>query len=305
MNQLHFIGYDNNSRPYPGQAAGAVSFGQEIFLVKTAGGATLSLGYSMTLSDDLQISVSGITGEIGMVAKQSRLALGVAVDPRCHVIHTGFKFQTGVLSTIKGYLQLPLSFSALEAVEHLRQGDPPEFTVVLHGSVFVRDKQTKLYDVCRLQVNGSSDNPVQFRADRDNWIQQMRNASPIGSVLVEIPLAVERPGPWNQVWEHLKNASANLAQGGEVGWKHCASEVRQAIEVWRNIDDSFLKAASSEGKLKAKEKDKEQRLHDVANALYHYCSLSVHTDEHKSSWTRTDAILALTAVCALLSVRNP
>jgi hypothetical protein len=261
----------------------------------------LRLGYSMILSSDLHISISGITGEIGVVTGQARLALGVAVDPQCYVIHTGYKFPSGgAQSTIKGHLRLPVSLAALEAVERLRHGAPPEFTVVLHGSVFVHDEETKLCDVCRLQIDGSSDNPVQIRADRDNWIRQMRSVSPMGSVLVEIPLPVERAEPWNHVWERLESATANLAQGGEMGCKNCVSEVRQALEAWRKIDN-FQVGISKEGK----RKDKEQRLHDAANALFHYCSLSVHADEHRSPWTRADAILALATVCSLLSARNP
>jgi hypothetical protein len=86
----------------------------------------IAVGYSITLIPDLHISVSSISGEIGVAGKQSRLALGVAVDPRCYVIDTSYKFPIGgVQSTIKGQLQLPLSLAALEAVERLRQGDPP------------------------------------------------------------------------------------------------------------------------------------------------------------------------------------
>jgi len=261
----------------------------------------LRLGYSMTLSPRLHISVSGITGEIGVAAKQSSLALGVAVDPRCYVIHTGHKFpNASPQSTIRGHLQFPLSLAALEAVERLRQGAPLDFTVVLHGSVFVYDNQTNLYDACRLQVDGSSDNPVQFRADRDNWIQQVHTVSPMGSVLVEIPLPREKAAPWDQVWKRLESASANLAQGGELGCKNCVGEVRQALDVWRKIDRFQTNVSPEE-----KQKDKEQRLYDVAKALFHYCSLSVHADEHRSPWTCADAIMALAGVCGLLSARNP
>jgi hypothetical protein len=297
MNQLSFVRYDNNLRP--GGPAGQISFSDRVSLVRTADGAMLRLGYIMALSSDLEISISGITGEIGFVTKHSLLALGVAVDPRCHVIHTGYKFPIGLAeSTISGYLLLPLSLAALEAMERLREGGQPKFTIILHGSVFVRDEQTKLYDACRLQVDGSSDFPVQLTLDRDNWIQQMRNVSPMGSVLVEIPLAVTREAPWDRVWTRLDAASAHLAQGGENGCKTCVGEIRQALDAWRNIDDFRRPPAD-------KEKDKQQRLHDIANALFHYCSLSVHADEHQSDWTRADAILAVATLSALLSVRNP
>src|SRR5258708_17289548 len=116
MNQLYFTGYDNKSKPNSDRAGGSISFpGQDISLVKTADGGMVRLGYSITLIPDLHISVSSISGEIGVVGKQSRRALGVAVDPRCYVINTGYKFPLGgVQSTIKGQLQLPLSLAALE-----------------------------------------------------------------------------------------------------------------------------------------------------------------------------------------------
>ncbi len=304
MNQLYFIGYDNNSRPFPNQGSGKISFsGQEVSLARIAGGVMLWLGYSINLRDDLHVSISGISGEIG-VAKGSLppLTLGIAIDPQCHVIDTGYKFPglpTGEPQTmVRGHLRLPLSLAALETVERLRQGEPFEFTVVMRGSVFVHDKQTKLYETCRFQVGISSGTPIQFRADRDNWIQQMRNVSPMGSILVEIPLAIDRKAPWDEVWRSLESAKANLAQGGEGGCKSCINEVRQAIEVWRKIDDFS-------GAKTAKEKNKRERLQDVANALFHYCSLSVHTDHHISHWTRADAILALASLCSLLSARDP
>lgn len=301
MNQVYFIGYDNYSRPFPNQAAGHIDFpGQRVSLSRTADGAMLRLDYSITLAPGLCISVSGITGEIGFTANQSCLALGVALDPHCHVVHTGYKFATGATqSTVQGYLQVPLSLTALEAVERLRQDIPPEFTVVMHGSVLVYDEQTNLYDACRFQVNGNSYDAVRFRADRDNWVRQVRNVSPMGSVLVEIPLAIDRSAPWNQVWKHLESAAEGLAQGGEMGSKHCISEVRQAIESWRQIE-KFPTLGP-----KDRQQNKQQRLLGVADSLFHYCSLSVHADEHRASWSRADAILALTILRALLSARNP
>ena len=109
------------------------------------------------------------------------LHAGYAIDPQCHVIDTGYKFPglpTGEPQTmVRGHLRLPLSLAALETVERLRQGEPFEFTVVMRGSVFVHDKQTKLYETCRFQVGISSGTPIQFRADRDNWIQQWQRVS--------------------------------------------------------------------------------------------------------------------------------
>src|ERR1700732_2123163 len=124
MNQLSFVRYDNNL--LPSGPAGRISFSDRVSLVRTADGAMLRLGYTMALSSVLEILISGITGEIGFVTKNSPLALGVAVDPRCHTIHTGYKSPIGLAeSTIEGRLRLPLSFAGLEAMERLREGGQP------------------------------------------------------------------------------------------------------------------------------------------------------------------------------------
>ena len=167
----------------------------------------------------------------------------------------------------------------------------------MHASVFVKNKRTGLYDACRLDT---PQGPIQLSADRDIWQSQVRAVSPMGRVLVEIPLAVTRTAPWDRVWARLDAASTNLAQGGEMGCKNCVNEVRQALDAWRKIEG--FNAGSSRGGL---QKDKRERLHDAANALYHYCSLSAHGDEHQVTWTRADAVLALSSLSALLAARDP
>lgn len=77
------------------------------------------------------------------------------------------------------------------------------------------------------------------------------------------------------------------------------TEARQALDAWRKIDG--FETATTGGK----QKDKGQRLRDVANALYHYFSLTAHSDEYQEDWTRADAVLALSSLCALLATRNP
>jgi hypothetical protein len=79
----------------------------------------------------------------------------------------------------------------------------------------------------------------------------------MGSVFVEIPLSAKRATPWDHVWKRLEAASANLALGGETGWKNCAIEVRQALDAWRKIDGFDAKPSQV-----AKQKDKRLRLND-------------------------------------------
>jgi hypothetical protein len=298
---IYFTGPNNDARPQPGRAAGSLEFSdKEIFLIKTADGAVLRFAYRMQLVPGVHVLLTAITAEIGFQGKQlHHLPLGIAVDPECHVIDTDYQFPMGGLRQfiLSGNLQLPLTRAALEAAERIREGEPPAFTIVLHGSAFVANKETGGYDLCRVDI--AQPGPIQLRADRDVWQSQVRNASPMGSVLVEIPLAVTRDAPWDRVWARLDAASASLSQGGESGNKHCVIEVRQALDAWRKIDQ--FETTTTGGK----QKDKGQRLRDVANALYHYFSLSAHGDEHQEEWTRAEAILALSSLCALLSARNP
>jgi hypothetical protein len=293
---IYFVSYDNVSRPPPSQAVGnLIVSGREVSLVAVAGGAELRLGYTMNLAPGLRLSISSIAA----ARQQTAIRLGVAVDPLSHVIDTDYVFPHGQKHTmIRSNVRLPLSLASLEAIERIRAFQAPEFTLLLHGTAMVHENATGLDHICCLQVG--SDMPIQFYADRDIWVQHVRNVSPVGSVLVEIPLAVTRAEPWNRVWKALDNAASNLAQGGEMGCKNCVIEVRQALDAWRSIES--FEAAASQARRKL---DKRQRLHDAASALFHYCSLSVHGDEHQTDWTRADAVLALSTLCALLSARDP
>jgi hypothetical protein len=196
---------------------------------------------------------------------------------------------------ITGCLQLSLTLGALETIERWRDRSPPEFDITLSGSVFVRDKDTGLYDGCRLQADSGS---VRLHADRENWIQQLRNVSPLGSVLIEIPLVINRSGPLATIWKCIDKASENLGQGGEAGWTGCLTEARKALEAWNKIDPM---PAPPE---RDRDKDKRQRLYDLAEALRRYCHLSAHFDKREENWTRADAVLALSTLCALLSARS-
>jgi hypothetical protein len=297
---FYFTAHDNQARPQPGRAAGSFALSDRDFtLSKTAGGALLRLGYAIHLLPGVHVSLSGLTADVLFHGKpQVDLPLGLAGDPACHVIDTDHEFPIGVRQfIIQGHLRLPLTFDALEAIERFRDGGVPEIAVTMNATAFVKNKATGHYEACRLDF--ASPSPVRHALQRDAWLTQMRNAAQVGSVLVEIPLAVTRQPPWDRVWARLDAATADLGQGGESGNKNCVHEVRQALDAWRKIDG--IEAGSKGGK----EKDKRQRLHGVANALYHYCSLSAHADEHDTDWSRADAILALATLCGLLSARDP
>ena len=270
-------------------------------LEKVAGGVLLSLGYTMHLSPGLSVSISNITGEVYFQStQQSSTALGIAADPESHVVHTGYKLPHGeTASRVTGCLRLPLTPAALETIERLREGGPADFRLTVYGSAFVYDVAEKTWDACRVQVEGGMPSSVQIQVGRDHWIQQVRAVSPMGSVLVEIPLAVARTAPWSTVWEQLDKAAEHLTQGGESGWEGCVAKVRQALELRAGIDNVAPGPARAD-----REKDRGERLDDVAKALFHYCSLAVHADRHRTQWSRADAVLAFSTLCALLAARD-
>ena len=299
MNQLFFTAYDNAARPLNGVPAGNVNFLPEgVRLEKAVGGAVLYLGYQINFAPEINVSIFNITGEIHFVGAQSSSALGLGVTPDNHVINSDHKFPAlgQAQSIVRGSLQLSLNTASMEAIERLRGGTEPKFRIVFRGSALVYNQKAQAWDTCRLEVVPDA---FELRVSRDLWIQQIRNVSPMGSVLVEIPLAVERIAPWDAVWQEADKAAASLAQGGEAGWESCVMKVRLALERMIAIDEAPGQQQ------KGRDQNQFQRRREIAKALHIYCSLWVHVDNEKTVCTRADAVLALSTLCALLSSRDP
>ncbi len=303
MYQVHLIGYDLDTRPRGRLAAGFISLAPEMVLLeKIAGGVSLNVGYTVHLNPELCVSISNVTGELHFQGRQpSSVALGIAMDPECHVINTGYQFPHGQReSAFRGSMRLPLGLAGLEIMERLRDGGPAEFRLTMRGSAFVFNTADKSWDACMFQVDGGAALSAQVQVNRDHWSQQVRNVSPMGSVLVEIPLAVTLDAPWSGIWDQLDKASTHLAQGGESGWEGCIAKVRQALELRAKLDNVPPALAKA-----GREQDRMERLNEIAKALFHYCSLALHTDKHVTRWTRADAILAFSTLCAVLAAHDP
>jgi hypothetical protein len=281
MNQFFFTAYDNASRPIHGVPAGNVNFLAEgVRLEKSAGGAILHLAYQISFAQEINVSIFNITGETHFVTAQWSAALGLAVTAESHVINSGHKFP-GIgqaQSVVRGSLQLPLNATSVESIERLRTGNEPKFRIVFRGSALVFDQKAASWDACRFEVVPDA---FELRVSRDHWIQQIRNVSPMGSVLVEIPLAVERKAPWDVVWHDVDKAAASLAHGGESGWESCVMKVRLALERMIAIDET------PDQQKKGRDQNQFQRRREIAKALHTY------------------ATLALSTLCALLSSRDP
>jgi hypothetical protein len=232
------------------------------------------------------------------VTSSSSIALGLALNPDNHIINSDHKFPGlgQAQSSIMGSLQLPLNFASVEAIENLRNGNEAKFRIVFRGSALVFNKQENFWDACALQVIPDA---IELSVSRDHWVRQIRNASALGSVLVEIPLTLERKAPWDVVWQEADKAAASLAQGGEAGWESCVMKVRVALERMIAIDEMPGQQKRS------RDQNQFERRIEIAKSLLAYCSLWVHVDNEKQVCTRADATLALSTLCALLASRNP
>jgi len=304
MYPVHFIAYDLAPRPRGSSSAGMVHFPPDMVrLEKMVGGASLNFGYAIHLNPGTCVNISSITADLYFQGKQpASVALGIAADPESHVIHTGYKFpQGGVInSTIRGCLRLPLNLAGLETIERLRDGEQADFHLTMRGSALILDPTEKTWDACLFQVDGGMPMSAQVQVSRDLWTPQVRAVSPMGSILVEIPLATSRTPPWNAVWEQLDKAAGHLAQGGEGEWEGCIAKVRQALELRAKIEKIPQGPPKSDH-----DQDRRERLNGLAKALFHYSSLAVHADRHTTHWNRADAILAYSTLCAILAVQDP
>ncbi|MHB0991296.1 MAG: hypothetical protein ACYC0M_08495 [Burkholderiales bacterium] len=300
MYTIYFTSADNTARPQAGMPAGNIDFKEDqISFDAIAGGTILRFGYSINLTCAIGASLFNLTAELSIVTGDTNLSLGIAAEPASHVIDTTHEFPHGLGRnfTVNGTFCLPLTLASLESIERRRQGGDVEFIAAIRGTVLVRSELGHPYEPCKIDINGGPSSPIRIRVGKDRWINCLRSMSKFGSVLVEIPLPVARSSPWNEVWKHLEGASVGLAQGGEIGWKSCTSEIRHAIEEWRKIDRFSSKVDRN--------KNKQERIQDIANALFHFCSLAAHSDEHTSTWNRADAIVAVACLSALLAARDP
>lgn len=303
MYPVHFIAYDLASRPHSNSSAGVIHFPPDMVRIeRTAGGVSLNVGYMLQINPDTCASISSITADLYFQGKQSvPVALGVAADPESHVIHTGYKFpQNGINSVIRGCLRLPLNLAGLETIERLRDGEQADFRLTVRGSALILNPTEKTWDACMFKVDGGMPMSAQVQVSRDLWAPQVRAVSPMGSILVEVPLATSRTPPWNTVWEQLDKAAGHLAQGGESGWEGCIAKVRQALELRAKIEKIPPGPPKSDH-----DQDRRERLNGLAKALFHYSSLAVHADRHTTQWSRADAILAYSTLCAILAVQDP
>ena len=129
------------------------------------------------------------------------------------------------------------------------------------------------------------------------WTNMMRDLNLRDTVLIEIPFPSDAPTGWELVWDALQDARNSFDRGGSAGWKGTAISVRLALEEWRKIE------AEDKGATDLQQRTKSQRTDNIRWQLIQLAHFSAHTKADE--WTRDDALLLLSSVCALLAVRKP
>jgi hypothetical protein len=137
------------------------------------------------------------------------------------------------------------------------------------------------------------------------WTKMLRDLNFGDTILLEIPFAANVPKGWEPVWAPLREARDCFDQGGTSGWNGCVGRVRFALEKWRKIQGE---AEDLAGWVPPQPKDlrgrsKKQRYDILRWHLVQCAHLAPHTTSSDS--TQEDALLALSMLCSLLSIRNP
>ena len=187
------------------------------------------------------------------------------------------------------------TISALAVYEQLRAGREAEFSITLSGDIRYLLPGQGWKEVC--SIASTFHEPGVVRYSRAVWTSTLRHLNLRDAVLVEIPFKSDPPSGFEPIWQALRDARDSFDQGGSTGWKNCVTSVRLALEEWRRVEEE------DQGPKEIKSRTKAQRIDNLRWILMQYAHFAPHTNA--DDWTRDDALLALSTLCALLAVRKP
>lgn len=196
------------------------------------------------------------------------------------------------------------SLESLVRYERKRNGGPVVFNYTCYAEVCVLIPQG---DIPRQRsaperVFGG----FQISYPVEKWTEMLNSLHAMRCVLVEFPMRSSPPSPWDDVWEAVADAQESLKKGGSTGWKGCVDAVRLALEKWQQIPgekEDMGNGWQAPSVQDRKARTKEQRLDNLRWHLMQCAHLGPHS--HAKDWTRDDAVLLLSALCGLLSERQP
>jgi hypothetical protein len=194
-------------------------------------------------------------------------------------------------------------FDALAFYERIREGKEPRFQVVVTGwmrRLFpVRNGQNYEFQLASFPADPIHEQTV-VSYSREAWTNTLKQLGFCDSFVVEIPYPSNPPAKeWDAVWNAIRDARNAFDQGGSTGWRSAATHVRHALEKWQDIQGEEVDLGQNSP---AKQRSKKQRLDNVRWHLYQLAHLSAHTGA--DDWTRDDAMLMLSTLCALVAVRK-
>jgi hypothetical protein len=184
---------------------------------------------------------------------------------------------------------------ALAVYEQLRAGREPEFSFTLSGDIRYLLPGQGWKEVC--SIASTFHEPGVVRYSRAVWTSTLRQLNLRDAVLVEIPFKSDPPSGFEPIWQALRDARDSFDQGGSTGWKNCVTSVRLALEEWRRVEEE------DPGPKELTSRTKAQRIDNLRWILMQYAHFAPHTNA--DDWTRDDALLALSTLCALLAIRRP
>jgi hypothetical protein len=194
------------------------------------------------------------------------------------------------------------SLQAFAVYESIRAGREPQFSVMLSGDIrFILPGQG-WKQPCSMALPSIQHGVIKY--SRDAWTNMLRELNLQDTILVEIPFPSDPPSGWEPVWQALKDARDSFDTGGSTGWKNSVASVRHALEEWQGIEredhgPGWHRPASGE----LQNRTKTQRIDNIRWHLIQLAHYAAHTKADE--WTRDDAVLALSTLCALLAVRKP
>lgn len=243
--------------------------------------------------------ISNFSGEIYATNHEGKgFAVGVINQPEFQMEHRVYK------EGVESYIKWTGSFSDLALFEKIREGKTPKISISLHGEL---SYLLKVDNLQRLRLRSESKsfwlNPT-IEFPKEIWIEQLKAMGTLENILIEVPLPSTPPSPWDEVWKALLEARQSFEQGGTTAWKNCIVSTRLALEKWQKIEKEDMGAGwKAPSVIDRQARTKEQRLDNIRWHILQYAHYSAHS--HADNWTRDDALLMLTTLCALLSKRNP
>jgi hypothetical protein len=222
-------------------------------------------------------------------------------------IEIGTAEHTALLKTPINDLPITLRWDwtapQLAFYERLRNGREIKFSTTMSGNVHYildgRVGQEPLSMPQWFQSHGGIVYP------KTSWTKMLRDLNLRDAILVEIPFPSNVPKGWESVWAALREARDCFDQGGTSGWNGCVGRVRLALERWRKINGEAedLAGWNPPPSANLRTRSKQQRYDVLRWHLIQCAHLAPHMTA--ANWTRDDALVAISALCSLLAVRNP